>query len=63
MWKAVLGEEQAPTVFVGHSMGGAVATWAADRQASEALLMTDFCLHCVKALLMSLQYLCGGTWK
>ena len=34
MWKAVLGEERAPTVFVGHSMGGAIATWAVNRQAS-----------------------------
>lgn len=32
VWQAVAGKEGAPTVFVGHSMGGAIATWAASRQ-------------------------------
>ena len=32
LWQALLGEEKPPTVFVGHSMGGAIATWAASRQ-------------------------------
>ena len=32
LWQALFGEEQPPTVFVGHSMGGAIATWAASRQ-------------------------------
>ena len=34
MWEAVLGEERAPTVIVGHSMGGAIATWAASLKVS-----------------------------
>lgn len=32
VWEAVLGEEKPPTVLVGHSMGGAIATWAASLQ-------------------------------
>ena len=32
VWQAVLGEEQPPTVLVGHSMGGAIATRAAGLQ-------------------------------
>ena len=32
MWQALLGKEAVPTVLVGHSMGGAVATWAASLQ-------------------------------
>ena len=34
VWRAVVGEEKPPTVLVGHSMGGAIATWAASRQVS-----------------------------
>ena len=35
MWAALYGEEQAPTVLVGHSAGGAVAVrLAADPQVS-----------------------------
>ncbi len=40
MWQAVLGKEGPPTVFVGHSMGGAIATWAANRQVRLRLLPT-----------------------
>jgi hypothetical protein len=32
VWEALLGEEKLPTVIVGHSMGGAIATWAASLQ-------------------------------
>lgn len=32
VWQAVLGHEQPPTVIVGHSMGGAIATRAAGLQ-------------------------------
>ena len=32
LWQALLGKEKPPTVFVGHSMGGAIVTWAASRQ-------------------------------
>ena len=32
VWEALLGEEKAPTVIVGHSMGGAIATWSATLQ-------------------------------
>lgn len=32
MWEDVLGDEKPPTVIVGHSMGGAIATWAASLQ-------------------------------
>ena len=34
VWRAVVGEEKPPTVLVGHSLGGAIATWAASRQVS-----------------------------
>ena len=34
LWQALLGDESPLTVFVGHSMGGAIATWAASRQVS-----------------------------
>ena len=40
MWQAVLGKEGPPTVFVGHSMGGAIATWAANRQVRLRVLPT-----------------------
>lgn len=36
MWLALLGGERPPTVLVGHSMGGAVATWAASLQVPPA---------------------------
>ena len=32
VWEALLGVERPPTVLVGHSMGGAIATWAASLQ-------------------------------
>ncbi len=38
LWQALLGEEKPPTVFVGHSMGGAIATWAASRQVGISLM-------------------------
>lgn len=34
VWRAVVGEEKPPTVLVGHSLGGAIATWATSRQVS-----------------------------
>ncbi|BDA49543.1 Protein phosphatase methylesterase 1 [Coccomyxa sp. Obi] len=37
VWEALLGEEKAPTVIVGHSMGGAIATWSATLQAIPSL--------------------------
>ncbi len=39
LWQALLGEEKPPTVFVGHSMGGAIATWAASRQVGSSLTL------------------------
>ena len=38
MWQAALGQVGPPTVFVGHSMGGAIATWAANRQVSPCIM-------------------------
>ena len=37
MWQRVLGAEAPPTVIVGHSMGGAVAVWAASLKARNLL--------------------------
>ena len=50
VWQAVLGKEAPPTVFVGHSMGGAIATWAANRQVRPRLLPT-----------MLPQFICSST--
>ena len=52
LWQALLGEESPPTVFVGHSMGGAIATWAASRQvrpqphSCHSLMVANHMLSC-----------------
>ena len=35
LWQHMFGEEQPPTVLVGHSVGGAVAVWAAAEEVAE----------------------------
>jgi pimeloyl-ACP methyl ester carboxylesterase len=44
LWQAVFGEEKPPTVLVGHSVGGAIAVWTAQKgsiPSLEGLIVID----------------------